>query len=292
MVKSKTPLWDKLKQIQKEDAPDYQHMIAEFLENPRLSYSALKHFVTSPWDFIQYKIGDKKSSKAFDTGNVFELMLLQPELVDSTIVEMPVFSGTGSRAAKAEFLADNVGKLCVTAQEIDNCFQMYQRAINHEDVQMFLEGKASVQDEIYWTDRETGLRSLSKLDMRSDYYDRVPWICDLKTSQSAERSKFQKSIWNFDYGLQAGGYTLAIERTKFVYPDYYWLVVETSEPFGINKFRCDPSLLHEFKRFYLQVLQAFKYCIDHNLWHQSHSFWRFMTPYESVQRTGWYKPKI
>ena len=289
----KSPLLRRVNEIKKEGRPDYESMIADFLKDPRMSQSSMKKFLISPWDFIQYK-EERKYDDAphYDKGNVFELLLLEPEKADETIVEMPLYAGAGCVAKRKEFREANPGKVCVTGELIDEGFAMFKSAINHDDVLELLERKAAAQEVIDWTDPETKIRNRSILDFRSDWYEPQPFICDVKTATSAERQQFQKAIFNFDYVLQAGAYCAAAHFKKFVYPEYYWLVIENKEPYGINRFRCDPNLVAEGKRIYLEGLKAFKYCKEHNLWHESHSFWRFLSPYEIVAKPAWFRSKI
>lgn len=295
----KEVLVSKLMERRLEQPPiDYSQMVLDNLEKKPLSYSSLKHFSVSPWHYWNYYFGEKKESDAFDKGKVFELMLLEPEKVDTEIRIRPDLNlrKPADREKLAEWKIDpkNAGKIHVSESDLAECLEMYERCMRDEELMEFLSDieKDGIQETVYWTDPETKLRNVAKIDCRNDKYANPFKVIDIKTGISGDPLDWDRAVLNFYYHLQAGGYTLAYEKKYFVYPQYYWVVVENRAPYAINIFKADDRLLEEGKRLYLQLLQAFKYCLDNNLWHQSHAFWRFLAPYNNVRMPGYYKTKI
>lgn len=287
-------LFDRLKQIREEPKIDWSIKVNETLKTRPISYSSLKNFYKSPQHYLDYLYGEKKETDAFTKGNVFECMLLEPELIDEKVAIMPSFNlrTNQGKADKEAFATANKGKEIIKEQDFEDCLKMYDNAIKDDDVMRLVSIKKGIQETIFWTDRETGIRNISKLDFTAESGDVPLSIVDVKTSASGELDDFMRAVIRFDYVLQTGSYRLAYKNTKFQFPDYYWIVAETTAPFGVNVVKADSKLIDAGERAYEQGLLAFKYCRDKNLWNQSYSFFRFNMEYYSGNLPGYYNRKL
>lgn len=268
-------------------------------ESPRpVSYSRLKHFLTSPRHMWESYFGeDTGSTSSLDKGNIFELMLLEPDRVDEAIVIYPIYNlrKPADREKKLQFeeeqRAKNPDVLLVKEEDLEEAFNMYRAACKHPDVLAFLDETAAIQETIYWTDPKSGIRCTGKVDQRTSFDENPFKITDLKTGVSADPRDWPRAVMNFDYWLQGGAYVEGYSRSQFVYGDYYWLVIENKAPYGVNYVKADAALIDEGRRVWQTACMAIKYCIENELWHQSHEFWRGMTPHDTA-RLMFYRSKI
>ena len=286
---------DLMRERREKPPIDISGQILKIMEDRPISYSSGKNFLKSPWHFFNYYIEPKEKKDYFDTGTLFEMMLLEPEKVDDEIVISPVFNKR-TKDGKAEyekFLADNRGKTVISEDVLQSSLDMYERAIKDPEVKDWLSRLGWVQEKVYYTHPPTKLRAMSKIDARTSLDDVYPAIVDLKTTaRLADPNDFTRTMYSLDYWLQAGSYCYAYQKKHFVYPEYYWMVFETKPPYAFNIIKAEPSLIEEGIRVWDNLLKGIKFCIDEDLWHVNHKFWRLMMPYDSVKMPGYHKPRV
>jgi len=279
----------------KEKDPIAWNAVEDVIADRPISYSSSRKFMISPWHFYEYYFGERTETDAFDVGNLFELMLLEPDTVDDRVVIYPPYNlrKPAHRELKAEFDEQHKGKLCVKEEALEDCLNMYERAIKDPEVSEWLDRFAAVQESKFFDHKATGLRSIAKIDARTSLDEATPAIIDVKTTGgTADPDKFLRSVMNYDYWLQAGIYVMAYNVKHFVWPEFYWMVFETTPPYGINIIKADPNIIDEGKRVYDNLLKGIKFCSDAGHWDKSHKFWRLMAPYDSVRLPGWHRPRI
>lgn len=290
----------RLADIDKEEQYDYNaDMLELFLEGDQrpVSYSSMKKFFESPrkmWE--HYFQRDTGSTPATTTGKLFEIMLLERGDVDERVFIYPEYNlrTKADKQAKLDFEAMAFEKtrepIFVKEKEIANAFEMYRSAINTDEIQEMLENTAAVQETVYFTDPITKLRCVAKVDIRTSFQSNPFKIIDLKTGVSADPRDWPRAVTLYDYWLQGGAYVEAYANTQFIYGDYYWLVVESSPPYGVNLLKADDAMINEARRIWKAGLTALKYCIESKQFHKSHSFWR-VAPYD-ITRAQWIKTRL
>lgn len=278
----------------KEQIP-YGENLKEMMKDRPISYSSAKNFLISPWHFYEYYFGEKKESTSFDIGNAFELMLLEPDTVDEKIVISPEFNRRkkDEKLAEEEFKQLHKGKLVVRESELITSLDMYERAIKDPEINDWLEQAEGIQETLFYTDKGSGLRCVSKIDFRTSLEANPFKIVDVKTSANpATPDKWQKAIFSFDYWLQVGSYCHAYRSKYFVYPDFYWMVFETKPPYAFNIIKADSNMIEEGVRIWKNVLLGINFCIENNHWEKNHKFWRLMSPHDTVRMPRWFSSRV
>ena len=300
MDKSKnTPILDKYKEItsraknQRENPTDGNHITVDWVNaNRPLSYSSLKHFRKSPQHYLEYIAGEFKQTPAMIEGSILDILLLEPHRADDQFAVSPKFDRRTNKGKEAfsEFMEANKGKLIVDEETLERIFKAVEAVHKDEDAMYYLNRVKKVQVPLMWKDPETGLMNRGFVDGESEPETQDEFILDLKKTADAATNPFIRQAYNLDYHLQVGGYTLGYKRQKFRFPDFIHLAVETTPPFGVNIFRADSKYIEQAQEEYQHTLRAFKYCIDHGLFHQSYAFHRFSVRYNRMELPGYARP--
>ena len=91
-------------------------------------------------------------------------------------------------------------------------------------------------------------------------------VADLKTCQSAAPDEFEKSIYNYRYGVQSAYYLdlcelCGMEREKFVF-----ICVEKSPPYLVAVYELDPDVVEFGRKLYQRDLTILRHCRETNTW--------------------------
>jgi len=248
----------------------------EKITNKVLSYSSLKEFRKSPEHFVQYLEKKKAPSEAMILGSLVDRMVLTPGTWQDEFTVMPHFDRRTKEGKEgfAKFTEENKGKTFVEEDVIIKAEFITAKVMQNEQAKEILSRLTQTQETIFYTDKETGLKMVAKLDGRGDNI-----IMDLKTCASADPEEFAKAAINFGYPLQAGVYAEAVRNRFFKFPDYYFICVETSAPYGISVCKASDDFVELGKQQLRKALEEFKYCLDNKLFHQSYEFRNLFGPH-------------
>ena len=274
-------------------------MTREDIEKRHLSYSSLKEFRRSPEHFIHYCTTKRPPSAAQAFGSLVDKMILTPDQWEESFVvvpEKPAFLkdlvaehgkekgrelyDEGKRSYE-EFLAKNAGKTFVTEAEIEEAKMVTTKVWSNPASAAILERVTNTQKELRWTDRKTGLKMVSYLDGIGDGL-----ILELKTTQNADPESFSRDCMNYLYWLQAGIYMEGIKATEFLFPDFYYLAVEKTAPYGVCILKADKKYLDYGRQEFRKLLDRFKYCLEQDLFNTSYEF-KSAVGYHSLDLPGW-----
>ena len=87
---------------------------------------------------------------------------------------------------------------------------------------------------LFWVDEETGIYCKCKADAIK------PGIMiDLKTSSDASTKTFTRDCFKYGYDVQAAHYLNAMETITGKRAEWYFIVVEKTEPFAMNILKAD-----------------------------------------------------
>jgi len=200
----------------------------------------------------------------FDFGNSFELALLDKIGFEKAVAirqtetwthmaNMARIQETGEpykspklsavyKAEDSKFEAYNEGKYIIPdigpqSFQVIEC--MLESCMRDSVIKKLIEG-TEYQLSLFWTDEETGL----KMKTRPDICKRKKnVIVNLKTIEDGSPEKFSRDLCNYDYPLQAAVEITGCLKTGLM-PDvdnYFWLVVEKSEPYNATIYEFDKS---------------------------------------------------
>lgn len=263
--------------------PDYYGRMDKVLTKYGVSYSAAKRFYESPLHFYNYYYGPpKEGGDFFDTGHLFEMMMLEKRKLNKKVMIYPELNlrKPSHREIKAAIDADPRYKYkkIVKRERLANALDMYQRVIHDPEVMEILNDASNRQQWLRYIDPHTGIKCVHRIDFTNSDNDT---IFDLKTtSSSCKVDPWMGQVRKYLYHLQGGGYVYGKYITENIWPDYRWLVVESTDPYAHNVIRADEALIKEGVRLWKQTLKLIRFCHDENLWHLGYGFWRLRMPYD------------
>lgn len=298
---SKTPMLDALAELKtrvEEESYRYEWLTLDWVNSNRpVSASSLKQFIKSPQHYIDYILADKKQTTALTKGSLTDVFLLTPNEADRSFEIMPDFGDCRikvNREAKAEFIENNEksGKMLVTLEEYETAMKMVESVYRDKDAMYYLSRVKKTQVELDWVDKASGLRNKGFVDGESiDNSDEEDFILDLKTTRDGSTNKFIRQAHDLGYHIQSGGYTNAYKRKWYKFPAFIFITVDNVAPYSVNVFRADDQkYLKASQEEYLNVLLAFKYCLDHREFDKGYAFHRFMTKYNRMELPFYHKP--
>ena len=231
-----------------------------------VSSSSLKLVIEkSPKTFLLSHNGKLKSeNKAhFRIGTAVHMAILEPALFQKSFVMQPEFSGTGSRAAKAEWIESQLpGAVILKEDEYNDLQEIINSVLSHQDACNILKNGKTEQTG-YYRDPDTGI----KCRIRPDFvhFGHLAMV-DVKTTTDVRASEFMKSIWNYRYDFQLAMYSEGfqiISGKKIQYP--LILAVEKKQPFECALYLADEKMMEKGLNDYRISLQRLKQCIDENM---------------------------
>lgn len=269
----------------------------DFLKKRPLSYSSLKNFLRSPKHYLEYLISKYKPTPAMILGSLVDVMVLTPDKFEDTY-EIVKLSMKGA-PAKSEKHNDRWKEIKDKAKEEKKLIifnDMYEtakecvKALNeHPQAKEMLDNMKRSQVRLTWKDTDTRLPMIGYVDFETTYLG-LDTIVDLKTATNADPSDWGRTVCNFGYDLQGAVYLDGYHKSQYRFPEYYWLVVETSPPFGVSVNRFQPKDIEEAKETMFITLKAFKLCMDKKRFNQGYEFRLFETmPYHQTNIPPWKK---
>ncbi len=213
------------------------------------SNSALKHFRRSPAHVYAYENDPSLSeaTPAMKEGTAFHWRMLQPELFEKCVIPSEN-SGHGTRTKKHREwrdLQEARGKIVLSTEKILLIEKMVVVALEKECIKPHM-SSGWPERTLLWFDKEFQIWMKCKIDwIRADGQA----LIDLKKSQSASSFGFQRSIYRYDYYLQAyhyiRGYKHLAGLSQYDRIRWYWLVAEAEEPCESNIFLADQAAIDE-----------------------------------------------
>lgn len=268
----------------------------EFLKKRPLSYSSLSAFAKSPEHYIHYLTAPRKTTAALMMGSLIDCLVLTPERYESTYVIMPNFDlrKKGQKEAMAEWVEANKGKTHIEQWQLDDARLIRDKIYKNPISAYLLSTKKSVQKQLKWIDKDTGLPMIAYLDLECEAA-----IADLKSAASADPKEFARASMNWNYPLQDGVYTSGYNAIYHKHPPFYNIVIEKEQPLGVSCLKATADYIEYGKQQFHKLLQEFKYCMEENLFHCSYEFrtpfTMFQNPesgFHQLDLPGWAKSQL
>lgn len=254
---------------------DPKELLIERLQKgeEKLSYSSLSCFAESPKHFIEYKLRQKVQTDAMFLGSVVDCLLLTPSLfperyfVLNDLEKCNEIGGAKPRSTNKykEWyqlqLSLNKGKELVE-YEVFFTAKKYVEAIERNvPANKILSIADTAQKEITWRfDNYTFRGFIDKFKERT-------LVIDLKTCSDATPSKFQRTIIDFDYYLQAAMYLTGIDE------DLPYYIIAADKNGGVSVHLLDKKLIDFGKERYKYLVEKFNTCILLDAWDRSYDFY-------------------
>jgi len=251
---------------------------------------------------VHYRTQNKEPTAAMEFGSAVDCLILTPDQFESKFCAMPdgLKKPTAAQInakkpsdetlrqieAYNAFMEANKGKTWLSQEDLALAKFLAEKTFENEKAKDLLSRVSRTQDRLSWQHKETGFPMIGYKDITGDTF-----IADLKTAADGSPDGFMRKAIDFGYHIQAAIY-LDGEKTIFGrFPDFYWLVVETSEPYNISVFKATQEFIQYGVQEYEHLMQSIKFCADNNLWHMGYEF-HTATGYHSLDLPGYFKHKL
>jgi len=261
------------------------------LNDRPLSYSSLKEFRKSPKHYVKYVTGERiPPSEPQLIGSAFEMLLLEPErfVKDVFVYQKPNMRSNAGKEEWEQVKKQGEGKLMITEEIESKVKSMVANTLECPEMMMYIDAITAHQVKLSW--KHKGMPFIGYVDAEGHLGD--DWCFEIKTTASADPEDFNRDIFKWGYNMQIGAYAEGYHRSKYKFPNFAFLVFETSEPYNCAPIMVDAKQLDLMRQEWQGTVQAFKYCMDNELFNQGYEFRLQTRDYFSVQKPGYYKPKF
>lgn len=268
----------------------------KFLETRPLSKSSLKAFRKSPKHYIEYITTPYKEIPSFIIGKACEQLLMDPESFNNHFEIYQKFAKNSKDAkAKWEQMVEDANaskKTLIDQEQYQEASMMAQSAMVNESVRYWIERSRNLQKKLSWTDKKTGLPIIGFIDFDVEIDEHLT-VIDIKTDYNGEPRKWWNHAADLDYEMDVGVYLTGYHKMHYQFPDFMFMVIENSSPYNAHMIHCPGNYVDDAKTEFENTLMAFKYCMDHQLFHMGYDFWLFETlPYFIMEKPRFKKSKF
>lgn len=239
-----------------------------------ISRSSVMELKKSPWHYWNAYLNPNKPKKepsdAMNFGSAFHTLVLEPDLFDKQFIVAPErlllkevgrdrYQQYKSELEEAE--AALSGKILLTTKQHDTLNRMRESVLKHEQASLILKD-AEVEQSLFWLDEHTGI----KCKIRPDIWQ-ASIIADLKTTDDASESSFQRAMVDYGYHVQAAMIREGVrEVIGYDIKNIVFIAVEKKFPYSTVTYIIDDIALEyglvEFKNQLLKL----KSCRESNIW--------------------------
>lgn len=194
-------------------------------------------------------------SKNLLFGNAFHKLMESAEEFHKTYKVCPKFDlrTKEGKIGKANFEADNIGKLFVDQDEMDTLLAMKVSILSNMEAIKYIGGTPELS--FFWESEGVFYKS------RPDVFDEFSYVaCDYKTSKDASPEAFAKDAINYGYDWQAA---MCIDGINACYGSnvckrFIFIVVEKDPPYGVAIYDIDDSSLAIARESYKSITSIAK----------------------------------
>lgn len=234
----------------------------------RVNWSTLKYLAKSP---AHYKVAlnGTPDTPFRKLGRVRHVLILEPEKLAESVA---VFDGAKTaKKAWAEFQAANVGKDCITLEELEEC-QAIADAIRRHDIAMqYLEG-ARCEVTALWRHEVSGFEAVPgyAVDCRARIDIVSPMgLVDIKTTRDASPSAsgFFRDSYNYKHHTQSAFYSDGYAAAGKVEPlPSVVIAAETFAPYCVQVYDVPEMLVETGRMEYRGLLSRLALCRREGKW--------------------------
>jgi len=238
---------------------DEEYNLAEGVRNSNLGYA-----LQSPAHYLEKLLNPKKPTPSQIKGSMFHSAALEPEKFKANYVVMPKFDKRtkAGKEAHEHWLIANHGKIEIPQDDYDDIQAMVEKLYEHPAAcRLLSSGRA--EESFFWNDPITGVLCKCKPDFKREGHI----IVDIKSTENASTSEFQKSIAYYSYHRQAAFYLDGISAvTGDKYDTFILIAVEKTPPYGVAAYVLDEATIDAGRHDYKRALEIISKCQKENRW--------------------------
>lgn len=198
----------------------YKLTFEDYLKLNAVSRSDLSELRKSPAHAQYARANHRASTPAMEFGEAFHCALLEPERFAAEYIVAPNIKRNTKegKAAYAEWTEKNGHLKAIDEEDREKIDGMLASVRGLKVGDTLLSRIAETESTIVWRDLGTDLTCKGRIDADAPL---LKTLIDVKTTQSAERAEFERSIFNYGYHRQAAFYldgmnALGLDRTDYV----------------------------------------------------------------------------
>lgn len=242
-----------------------------------INASSLADVRRSPAHYYAHQILGigRETTPAMEFGSLVHSAILEPhtlhekyindqEFVEAVIQDKP--DTKSPRATKVyKDLVNNAklqGKTVLTDKDFTSMSNIVDAVYSHQTAKNIL-NNGHPEKVLYAQDPDTGLLLKGKMDfILSDGY-----VVDVKTTKDASRAEFTKSLFNYNYYVQAAFY-LHIAKLSLgqSFKNFLFICIEKDEPHQVAIYTPDEGALDAGERVFKRDLRILSECYEKNQW--------------------------
>ncbi len=200
------------------------------LWNLRRSPAHYKYFLDHP----------QEDTAAVKFGRAVHAAILTPSAYKRDYAIVPAGIDRRTKTGKEEyqaFLNASSGKEIISAEDADTIKGIVKAFKKNRDAAQLLKGTRR-EKPLFWKD-DNGILCKCRIDAY-----KAGVVIDLKTAADAETDTFSREALRYGYDVQAAHYLDAYQhKESSVMPDWYFIVIEKSEPYAVNVLKADTGFL-------------------------------------------------
>jgi len=245
-------LWER--EVAYADLPD-----TEYHSTIAMSAGQLKTLMDSAAHFKSLFLSPKgEPTPAMRFGNICHKAILEGPEFRARYRIIPEFKGTGSKAAKADWMEENKNAILITEEEEIQIAGMLESVMAHPVARALIEGCES-RTEISGFFNHEGLRC----KMRADIWRADDVIVDLKTTKCSAEREFTRDAWDLCYPIQPAWYLLGASKIcKRPIRTFAYIAVEKSPPYPVAVYTASPTFIEAGERLVQIALKRFHQALD------------------------------
>jgi len=244
----------------------------EITKEPDTIYHADREYVSKGWldkiatcpAKLKYYLDNPDASNgttpALEFGKMFHHLVLERDTFDQFYVtDEPLkllnLRTKDGKQAKADFQAENEGKVIITEEDFRVAEEMYS-VIYSNRVASALLSQGRPEMTVRWKDGQG-----CKCKARADWLRDNGVIVDLKTTADASPREFAKSVANFRYDVQDAHYKKGFGVENFVF-----LAIEKKPPYLVAIYELDDQAKQRGSMLRERDINRYLHCLEKDEW--------------------------
>ena len=187
-----------------------------------LSKHALDTFAVAPAMYLHKQANPISPSRAMTMGTLIHAEALEHEIGYAVGPKVDRRTKLGKEEWE-NFCYNNAGLEIITQEEAQTIRGVSDAA--RLLIEKYCSGEMVIESSMYW--ERGGVQCKGRPDIICTI-DGKPAIVDLKTTQDI--ASFSKKFWHFKYDVQAAWYAYGLGKLTGVFPEFYFLAVDTDAP--------------------------------------------------------------
>jgi len=238
----------------------YDLPAAEYHARPEISKSGLDKIAQFPALYLAHKNRPPQPAEELVIGSATHTLILEPEKFEQEFIVAPAGMDRRTKEGRAAFAQlEDSGKQILSASQYELVSGMALSVrSNPVALDLISGGHAEVSFDSILEDVPTR--------GRCDYLRSDGVVIDLKTTKSASKRGFAKSIAEYRYHVQAAIYTDLLEANGLFVPEFIFIAVEKTYPYASAIYKLDQDALDLGRALYRRDLATYKHCMEMDEW--------------------------